>query len=154
MPIIFSTGVKKIGLGLLWWQTTINIPLLLLLHIPVSRKLSLWIPSSIETREREGEWKWGPMWWMRTPKGSPQHFSSVRQFVRGGYHFSIKSDYEIKTNGYYKMYKLQGFRVKEGQSCVFPRAATARKSMQLSPSLTRKPCTSITMAIGKRVWWT
>ena len=34
---------------------------------------------------------------------------------------------------------IQGFRVKEGISCVFFRATTARKSTQLSPSLTRKP---------------
>ena len=35
---------------------------------------------------------------------------------------------------------LKGFRVKEGLSCVFSRTATARKSTQPSPSLTRKPC--------------
>ena len=34
---------------------------------------------------------------------------------------------------------LQGFRVKEGLSCVFSRTATARKSTQPSPSLTRNP---------------
>ena len=34
---------------------------------------------------------------------------------------------------------LQGFRVKEGLSCVFSHATTVRKSTQLSPALTRNP---------------
>ena len=39
---------------------------------------------------------------------------------------------------------VQGFRVKEGLSCVFFRDKTARKSTQPSPSLTRKPTTKET----------
>ena len=46
----------------------------------------------------------------------------------------------LKHLGIYIIYNGQGFRVKEGPSCVFSRGATARKSTQLNPSLTRKPC--------------
>ena len=43
----------------------------------------------------------------------------------------------------FKYLLVQGFRVKEGLSCIFFQATTARKNLQPSPSLTQKPCTIV-----------